>query len=79
MVFHLTRADDPTKQGIVCMETIICPLTNGPSWAKLVGILEQEGDFELGFKEGHDFIMINGKFEWLMNGNFLPLCSIFIT
>ena len=68
MVFHLTRADDPTKQDIVCMETIICPLTNRPSWAKLVGILEQEGDFELGFKEGHNFFMVNGKilvaYEW---------------
>jgi hypothetical protein len=71
MVFHFTRADYPTKQDIVCMETIICPLTNRPSWEKLVGILEQEGDFELGFKEGQDFIMINDKIRVTNERQFL--------
>ena len=71
MVFHLTRAGDPTEQDIVCMETIICSLTNRPSWAELVGILERKGDFELGFKEGRDFTMINGKIQVANDRQFL--------
>lgn len=71
MVFHLTRTDDPTKQDIVCMDTIISPVTNRPSWAKLVGILEQEGDFDLGFKEGRDFITTNGNIRVANKRQFL--------
>jgi nucleic acid/nucleotide deaminase of polymorphic system toxin len=71
MVFHITRADDPSKQDIVCMNTIISPVTNRPSWANLVGILEQDGDFEVGFKEGHEFIVFNGNIRVANERQFL--------
>jgi hypothetical protein len=53
------------------MDTVISPVTNRPSWEKLLEILGQDGEFELGFREGRDFIMINGNIRVANERQFL--------
>ncbi|KAF2455499.1 hypothetical protein BDY21DRAFT_289205 [Lineolata rhizophorae] len=61
IVFHFIRADDMSRQDIICMGDITCPSTRRPSWEKLIKILADDSDFGLGFKHGQDYFMVNGR------------------
>ena len=59
MVFHFMRANDASRQDIVCMGDIVKPSTNLPSWAKLVEILKADDDLGLAFKEDCECLLVN--------------------
>jgi len=59
MVFHLMRANDASKQDIICMGDIVDVSTNLPSWANLVEILKADDDLGLAFKEDCECLLVN--------------------
>ena len=59
MVFHLMRANDASRQDIICMGDIVDPSTNLPSWANLVEIPKANDDFGLAFKEDCECLVVN--------------------
>jgi hypothetical protein len=59
MIF--TRAGDIAKQDIVRMGDISDQCTQLPSWKKLVNILKAGGKFGLAFKDGSEYIVVNGQ------------------
>jgi hypothetical protein len=61
IVILFTRAGDPARQDIIQMGDILDQCTQLPSWAKLVDILKASGKFGLVFKEGSEYIIINGQ------------------
>ena len=61
IVILFTRAGDPARQDIIQMGDILDQCTQLPSWAKLVDILKAGGKFGLAFKEGSEYIIINGQ------------------
>ncbi|KAF2137799.1 uncharacterized protein K452DRAFT_235408 [Aplosporella prunicola CBS 121167] len=61
IAIHFMRADDPTRQDIICVRDLISPLTNVPSWGKLISILATEHKHGLSFKEDQDYLMVDGR------------------
>ncbi len=59
MVFHLMRANDASRQDIICMGDIVDASTNLPSWANLVEILKADDDHGLAFKEDCECLLVN--------------------
>lgn len=59
MVFHLMRANDASRQDIVCIGDIVDASTNLPSWANLVEILKADDDLGLAFKEECECLLVN--------------------
>ncbi len=73
MVFHFFRADDNSKQDIVCMDDILDYSTNGPSWTKLLEILAADDGFGMAFKEGREFLIVNDRIR-VANGRQFLAC-----
>ena len=61
IVFHFIRANDTTRQDIICMREVICPSTHSPLWVKLIEILKKDDGFGIAFECRHDFLMVNDK------------------
>ncbi|KAL9127828.1 MAG: hypothetical protein Q9217_003368 [Psora testacea] len=61
MVFHFMRANNASRQDIVRIDDIVDPLTNLPSWARLVEILKTDDDFGLAFNEDCECLMVNNR------------------
>ena len=59
MVLHLMRANDASRQGIICMGDIVDPSTNLPSWANLIKILKADDELGLAFKEDCECLLVN--------------------
>ena len=59
MVFQFMRANDASRQDIICMGDIVDPSTNLPSWANLVEMLKADDDFGLAFKEDYECLVVN--------------------
>ena len=60
IVIIFTRAGDTTRQEIIRMSDIAGRSTEFPSWDKLVDILNADGKFGLGFRDGLEFMVIDG-------------------
>lgn len=59
MVFRFIRADNANRQDIISMRDIFDPLTNCPSWAKLLEILKVDDDFGVAFEESQEVLIVN--------------------
>ncbi|KAE8441083.1 hypothetical protein EG329_005878 [Mollisiaceae sp. DMI_Dod_QoI] len=66
MVFHFTRLDDASKQDIISITDILDPLTNYPSWAKLIELLKVDDSFGVGLNEDREFLMVENRI-WVRN------------
>ncbi|KFY98359.1 hypothetical protein V500_01724 [Pseudogymnoascus sp. VKM F-4518 (FW-2643)] len=60
IVILFTRAGDATRQEIIRMSDIAGQSAEFPSWAKLVDILNAGGKFGLGFRDGLEYMVIDG-------------------
>jgi hypothetical protein len=71
MVFHIVRAGDDRQQDIVALTDVMDPLTGDPSWDRFVEILTAGGGLGVGFRDGEEFLVVNGRIRVASERQFL--------
>jgi hypothetical protein len=72
-----TRAGDATRQDIIRISDIADESTRLLSWVKLVDILKAGGKFGLGFRDGGEYMVIDGQVKVHSERQFLAYLQYF--